>query len=102
VTRTFHIALAVEDVDRVVDDYRQCLGQDPVHHVAGEYALWRTPQINLSISTARPGEDRLRHVGFADTDVPDKTYATDCTGLMWESFAAAHQDAEIAQIYGDR
>ena len=100
--RRFHVALAVDDVDAVVADYRLRLGEEPVHHVAREYALWRTPEINLSISAAGPGEARLRHVGFEDTEVPAKTYATDCSGLLWERFAAHHQDAEVAQLYGER
>ena len=99
--RRFHLALAVDDVDRVVRDYSDRLGAPPVQLVPGAYALWRTPEVNLSVSRAR-GADvgaQLRHVGFEDASAAEKTTATDCTGLMWERFGPDHQDAEIAQIY---
>jgi hypothetical protein len=100
-TRRFHIALAVEDVEDVVGDYTERLGAPPVQHIAGTYALWRTPEINLSISQADAGASALRHVGFEDSTVTEKTYATDRTGLLWERFSPALQDAEITQVYGD-
>jgi hypothetical protein len=34
-----------------------------------------------------------------DSDVPAKTYSTDCTGLLWESFSIEQQDAEVSQIF---
>ena len=99
-TRRFHVALAVDDVDGVVREYTDLLGGPPVQEVPGEYALWRTAEINLSVSRAAQGEGRLRHVGFEDSSVSEKTYATDSTGLLWELFSAEHQDAEIASIFG--
>ncbi len=98
-TRRFHIALAVDDVDSVVRDYTERLGAPPVQQVPDTYALWRTPEINLSISKGEGGV-RLRHVGFEDDGAPEKTTATDCTGLVWERFAPDHQDAEIEKVYG--
>jgi hypothetical protein len=98
--RTFHLALAVEDVAAVVDDYTERLGTPPTQVVPGVYALWRTPEVNLSISRAEPGTSSLRHVGFEDDSVSEKTYATDVTGLLWERFNHHLQDAEIQSVYG--
>jgi hypothetical protein len=97
-SRRFHVALAVDHVDGVAADSAERLGESPVVSIAGEYALWRTSEINLSISKARPDEERLRHVGFEDPEVETKTYSTDCSGLLWES-SSSHQDDEIASIF---
>jgi len=59
--KRFHIAIGVTDISRSVDDYTRRLGCSPSVLVPDEYALWRTPRINLSIS--RTGEaGTLRHL----------------------------------------
>jgi catechol 2,3-dioxygenase-like lactoylglutathione lyase family enzyme len=98
--RCFHLALAVDDVEAATADYTNRLGVQPVVHVEGAYALWRTPEVNLSISMTKDGRPGMLHVGLVDPGVSAKTYSTDCTGLLWESFSVEQQDAEIAKIFG--
>ena len=98
--RRLHVALAVDDLDATIHDYSERLGADPVAVVAGKYALWRTPEVNLSVNCDVAGSERLRHLGFEDDDVVTKTESTDVNGLMWESFNAEWQDEGIVRIYG--
>ncbi len=98
--RRFHLALAVSDLEATIEDYTRRLGSAPVAVVPGKYALWRTPEINLSINSDASLEQRLRHVGFEDDDIIEKEQGTDVNGLMWEAFNAADQDAEIVRAYG--
>lgn len=50
--KKFHIALAVTDIEASVNDYAQRLGHRPDVVIPHEYALWRTPALNLSIRRA--------------------------------------------------
>ncbi len=93
--RRFHIAIGVADIAASVDDYSQRLGQHPVLVVPGEYALWRTEALNLSIRymPAEPGS--LRHVGWEDTQARTLSVQRDVNGLIWEYFSAEDQAREI-------
>jgi hypothetical protein len=85
------------DVDRCVVDYTLRLGCPPAFHAAGEYALWRADEVNLSIRRAEaPG---LRHLGWEDPSAAAFSTDTDVNGMVWERFAAEHQAAEIRQIW---
>jgi hypothetical protein len=42
--------LAVDDLDATIRDYSERLGADPVAVVPGKYALWRTAEVNLSVT----------------------------------------------------
>ena len=95
-----HIALAVDDLDATILDYCERLGADPLVIVPGRYALWRTEEVNLSVSCDAPQGQRLRHLGFEDDAVGAKTKNPDVNGLTGESFTAAQQDAEIDRTYG--
>lgn len=99
-SRHFHLALAVDDVIAVITDYSERLGAPPIVRIGDSYALWRTEEINLSVSKASTGEERLRHVGFEDNEASVKSYSTDSTGLLWEHFTISNQDDEIEQIFG--
>ncbi|MEF3066117.1 hypothetical protein [Pandoraea apista] len=98
--KRFHIALAVRDLDKSIQDYSERLGQPPAAIVPGAYAMWRTDLLNFSInqSPARAGE--LRHIGFEDDDTPEYTSSTDCNGLLWEAFSSQEQDRRIVSTYG--
>jgi hypothetical protein len=107
--RRFHLALAVDDLDATIADYTIRLGEAPAVVVDGRYAVWRTPEVNLSVSVsvpdAGPGPgsaagQRLRHVGFEDDDAVTGPRTVDVNGLEWEAFSLVHQDAEIARVYG--
>jgi hypothetical protein len=107
--RRFHLALAVDDLDATIADYTVRLGEAPAVVVGGRYAVWRTPEINLSVSVSVPDAGpepgsaparRLRHVGFEDDDAVVAPRTVDVNGIEWEGFSLAHQDAEITRVYG--
>ena len=101
--RRFHVALAVHQLDPTVADYTARLGEPPVAVVPGRYALWRTPEINLSVSVVDPVDapaGSLSHVGFEDPAAVAGPRQTDVNGVLWEAFTTAHQDDEIVRAYG--
>jgi hypothetical protein len=107
--RRFHLALAVDDLDATIADYTVRLGEAPAVVVVGRYAVWRTPEVNLSVSVPVPDAGpepgsaparRLRHVGFEDDDAVVAPRTVDVNGIEWEGFSLARQDAEIARVYG--
>ncbi len=98
--RKIHLALGVTDIKASIADYSAQLGMDPVVVIPGEYALWRTDTLNLSIRHTphlQPGS--LRHLGWEDPAAPEFTCQTDCNGILWETFAPEHQDQEIRSIW---
>jgi catechol 2,3-dioxygenase-like lactoylglutathione lyase family enzyme len=98
--RRIHIALAVADLEVSIDDYSGRLGAPPVAVVPGKYALWRTPEVNLSINCVADAAQPLRHLGFEDDAVVKKSAQSDANGLLWESFNSTLQDEEIIRAYG--
>ena len=98
--KRFHLAIGVADIDASVNDYTVRLGVAPVAVVPGEYALWRTGQVNLSIrqvSTDQAG--KLRHLGWEVPDAASFTAETDANGIIWEQFTAEQQASEIREIW---
>ncbi|HEX6274958.1 MAG TPA: hypothetical protein VFZ53_18075 [Polyangiaceae bacterium] len=92
----FHIALSCADVASAVADYRVRLGVEPAVVVDGEYALFRTSELNVSIrrdGAVPPGH--LRHLGWEDVDATSFTSETDALGIVWERFSAEAQANEI-------
>ena len=65
--KRFHIALSTDRIEETIADYTERLGAAPAVVVDGEYALWRTDTLNVSI---RQGPDNapgaLRHLGWED------------------------------------
>jgi catechol 2,3-dioxygenase-like lactoylglutathione lyase family enzyme len=98
--RRLHIALAVDDLDATVRDYTERLGAEPVAVVSDTYALWRTPEVNLSVNCVASPDQRLRHLGFEDEACGPKSISTDVNGLVWEAFTSEQQDEEIVRAYG--
>ena len=98
--KRFHIALAVADLDASVADYSARRGQSPQALVPGAYAMWRTDQLNFSISREPAHAGQLRHVGFEDDDARGFTCEADVNGIAWESFSAVAQDLRIISTYG--
>jgi catechol 2,3-dioxygenase-like lactoylglutathione lyase family enzyme len=98
--RRIHIALAVDDLESTVRDYTNRLGAPPVTVVAGKYALWRTNEVNLSVNSDIETTARLRHLGFEDDAVTEKSEETDVNGVKWEAFRPAWQDEGIVRLYG--
>lgn len=98
--KKFHIAIATHDIEASVQDYSRRLAARPDVVVPGAYALWRTATLNISVRQApdcQPGE--LRHVGWEDEAATEFSTDIDCNGILWETFAAAHQIAEINEIW---
>ncbi|MDB4971691.1 MAG: hypothetical protein JWN48_32 [Myxococcaceae bacterium] len=99
-SKRLHIALAVQDYEASLREYTARLQTPPCCTVEGTYALWRTDQLNLSISVKPdqpPGQ--LRHLGFEDPQAPAVEEERDVNGIVWERFSASQQRAEILRYW---
>ena len=100
--RKIHIAISTNDIEMTVKDYSQRIGMQPCAVVKGEYALWRTDILNLSIrqdSKCKPGE--LRHLGWEDSEATEFSADTDVNGILWERFNSQQQADEINETWPD-
>lgn len=98
--KKLHLALSTKNLDESIRDYSQRLGTPPCSVVAGEYALWRTDSLNVSVRldpACASGE--LRHLGWEDADAPQFTSDTDVNGIVWEHFSAQQQADEINELW---
>ncbi len=92
----FHLALSCDDLTAAIVDYTQRLGAAPKVVVPGQYALFRTPTVNLSLrqdAMVPPGQ--LRHLGWEDPNATEFTADHDVLGILWERFDAKTQAREI-------
>lgn len=96
-----HLAIAVADVTASVDEYTKMLGAGPDLVIPGQYALWRTEVLNLSVRSSEEGPGTIRHVGFERDDA--RTFETyrDLNGVTWETFNPDHQADEIRSVWPD-
>ncbi len=100
--RKLHIAIATDRIDETVSDYTTRLGAEPCSYISGEYALWRTECLNVSIRQdvgCKSGE--LRHLGWEDSTASEFSKETDVNGIIWEKFNAQQQANEINEIWPD-
>ena len=100
--KKLHIAISTDDIEKTVDDYRLRLGEEPCSYVPGQYALWRTANLNFSVRrdpTTRPGE--LRHLGWEDPAAREFSEERDSNGITWERFNSSHQADEINAAWPD-
>lgn len=96
-----HLAVAVSDVAKSAKEYSKLLGRKPSRVVAGQYALWRYGNLNLSIRHDPKKAGSVRHVGFeAPRARSFKTYR-DRGGLVWEFFDKKLQENEIKRAWPD-
>ena len=98
--KKLHIAISTDQIAETVADYSQRLNAKPCLVIPGEYALWRTESLNLSIrqdAAATPGS--LRHLGWEVPEATGFTQDTDVNGLVWERFNPQHQADEINQLW---
>jgi catechol 2,3-dioxygenase-like lactoylglutathione lyase family enzyme len=100
--RRFHIALAVADLNESIADYSKRLGHSPTAVVQGKYAMWRTEQLNFSISQLPERAGQLRHLGFEDEAAAGFAEERDVNGVVWELFSPSGQDEKILEMYGIR
>jgi hypothetical protein len=98
-TKRIHIALAVSDYAASITDYTSRLGAPPCCTVEGTYALWRTDQVNLSISTKAGEAGTLRHLGIEDPAASAMREERDVNGIVWECFTVEQQRAEILRYW---
>ena len=100
-SKRLHVALAVRDLDASIRDYSERLGVPPSCVVPGTYALFRTNQVNLSISVNPDAAGTLRHLGFEDPGAPASSVERDVNGIEWERFTPEQQLGEILQRWPD-
>ena len=97
--KRLHVALAVKELEPAIEEYTKRLGAKPVSVAENTYALWRTNQVNFSISVKPEEAGQLRHLGFEDPEAPEMSADYDSEGVMWEHFTAEQQREEIYQYY---
>ncbi|CAH0533152.1 hypothetical protein VST7929_01013 [Vibrio stylophorae] len=98
--KKLHLALGSHDIEASVDDYNQRLGQSPELYIEGEYALWRTESLNLSVRRVAESESgQLRHLGWEDANATEFRQESDVNGIVWEHFHAEHQVQEILEAW---
>ena len=95
----FHIAIAVRELEPSLREYTRRLGVEPCCVVEGTYALFRTEQVNFSISVKPEAAGTLRHLGFEDAGAPAMAAERDVNGIEWEHFTEAQQRAEILRLW---
>ena len=66
--KRLHLALGVADVESSADEYTQGFGCRPDLLIPGEYSLWRTDPVNLSIRKVGHEEGGTRR-GHGSGDV---------------------------------
>lgn len=95
-----HIAISTNAMAASIADYSARLGTNPCSCVAGEYALWRTETLNLSVRydcDSKGGE--LGHLGWEDATAEAFSEEKDVNGISWELFSAQQQADEINQLW---
>jgi len=94
--KKLHIALTTDNLEKTIQDYNQRIGVIPCVIVKGEYALWRTDTLNISVRQdpeRKPGA--LRHLGWEDPSANEFSSDSDINGILWERFNAQQQADEI-------
>lgn len=98
--KKIHIAISTDKIEETIEDYSRRLGVRPCSFIPGEYALWRTESLNVSVRqdpTCTSGS--LRHLGWEDSTATEFSQDTDVNGVVWEQFSAQHQADEINAIW---
>ena len=96
----FHLALNVRDIATSVRDYTTRFQQEPDLVIPGEYALWRTETLNISIrNTPEGGTGTLRHLGWECSEAVAFQAVSDSNCILWEEFTAEQQAREIEDIW---
>lgn len=98
--KKLHIAISTHKIEETVSDYSVRLSAKPCLHLNGEYALWRTEFLNVSIrqdNNCKPGE--LRHLGWEVATSDEFHQDIDVNGILWEEFTAQQQADEINTLW---
>lgn len=98
--KKLHLAISTGNIEATVKDYSARLSAEPCSFIVGEYALWRTETLNISIRhDPKCPSGSLRHLGWEDPNVDAFTQDADVNGITWESFNAQNQADEINEIW---
>ena len=98
--KKLHIAISTDKIEATVDDYSDRLGVAPCSYIPGQYALWRTDFLNVSIRQDQTGAcGELRHLGWEDPSALGFTKDEDVNGIIWEHFSAQQQADEINELW---
>ncbi len=99
--KKLHLAISTDKIDETIADYSHRFGRAPSVVVQGEYALWRTETLNVSIrQDASCPSGTLRHLGWEeDTSAEKFSNETDVNGIVWERFTAQQQADEINETW---
>jgi hypothetical protein len=99
-SRKLHLAISSQDIAATIVDYSKRFGADPEVVVEGEYALWRTESLNVSVrQDPEVPSGQLGHLGWEDSEAQSFTAETDVNGIVWEHFNATHQKDEILEVW---
>ena len=98
--KKLHIAISTNKIEETIKDYSARLEAEPSSVVSGEYALWRTETLNLSIrQDPKCTSGELRHLGWEDSNTSEFSEETDVNGIVWEKFTAQQQANEINELW---
>ena len=98
--KKFHLAISSNDIAASVNDYTKRLESKPCLVIKGEYALWRTPTLNLSVRFIEHGKPfEVRHLGWEEASASSFSETKDINGISWEHFSAEQQAKEINELW---
>ena len=98
--KKLHIAISTNNIEETIKDYSTRLEAEPCSTVSGEYALWRTETLNVSIrQDPKCTSGELRHLGWEDSNASEFSEETDVNGIVWEKFNAQQQANEINELW---
>jgi hypothetical protein len=98
--KKLHLAISTDNIEGTIADYSVRLGVKPCSLIPGEYALWRTESLNVSVRQDPACEaGALRHLGWEDPAASTFSQDVDVNGIVWERFTAQHQADEINEIW---
>lgn len=98
--RKLHLAISTDNIAATVEDYSNRLNSQPCLVIPGEYALWRTDTLNISVRQDKScSSGSLRHLGWEDPTASELSAETDVNGIVWENFTASQQALEIKEIW---
>ena len=100
VVKKLHIAISTNKIEETIKDYSVRLEAEPCSFVQGEYALWRTETLNISIrQDPKCTSGELRHLGWEVPIASGFSEDTDVNGIVWEKFTAQQQANEINELW---
>ncbi len=98
--KKLHLAISTDKIEATIKDYSVRLSTEPCLCITGEYALWRTESLNISIRKDMScPSGSLRHLGWEDSKATEFSQDIDANGMIWECFNSQNQADEINEIW---